>query len=257
MVSWIDHLIRPTVISVGTRIPFLGVFFGIIGGAMVFGLIGLFLGPITPFGSTHGMALMDGEGRLSPGKQRKGWLAVLVVLVLLLPAVAPASPEIQGVYSLRLGQSPEEARATLAENDRFQRIAGRYFQGFPLYHTSLGKREVRVRPSFQDDLLVEIELRFRREASTNEVSSIIRDQALFAVETLSRRFGEPDRTAVPLSEIVPKTFRDGEQVVTHEWQRGERLAEVALWRDGFEHGVAIALAEQHTREQGDGAVEAF
>ena len=46
VVSWIDNLIRPMVISVGTRIPFLMVFFGVIGGAMAFGLIGLFLGPI-------------------------------------------------------------------------------------------------------------------------------------------------------------------------------------------------------------------
>lgn len=46
VVSWIDNLLRPMVISVGTRIPFLMVFFGVIGGAMAFGLIGLFLGPI-------------------------------------------------------------------------------------------------------------------------------------------------------------------------------------------------------------------
>ena len=46
VVSWIDNLIRPMVISAGTRIPFLLVFFGVIGGAMAFGLIGLFLGPI-------------------------------------------------------------------------------------------------------------------------------------------------------------------------------------------------------------------
>lgn len=46
VVSWIDNLVRPMVISAGTRIPFLLVFFGVIGGAMAFGLIGLFLGPI-------------------------------------------------------------------------------------------------------------------------------------------------------------------------------------------------------------------
>jgi len=46
VVSWIDNLIRPMVISAGTRIPFLLVFFGVVGGAMAFGLIGLFLGPI-------------------------------------------------------------------------------------------------------------------------------------------------------------------------------------------------------------------
>ncbi len=46
MVSWVDNLVRPMLISAGTRIPFLLVFFGVIGGAMAFGLIGLFLGPI-------------------------------------------------------------------------------------------------------------------------------------------------------------------------------------------------------------------
>ena len=198
---------------------------------------------------------MDGEGRLSLWLREKGWLTALALL--LFPAVAASSTEIEGVYALKLGQSPEEARTTLAEDDRFQRIAGRHFRDFPLYQASLGDRLVRVRPTFQDGTLVEIELRFRREASTNEVSTIVRDQARFAVATLSGRFGEPDRTAIPVAEIVPNTFRDNEQVVTHQWQRGERLAEVALWRDGFNHGVAIVLAEQHTRNQHDGAVGAF
>jgi len=45
-VSLVDNLVRPVVISATTRIPFLLVFFGVIGGAMAFGLIGLFLGPI-------------------------------------------------------------------------------------------------------------------------------------------------------------------------------------------------------------------
>lgn len=192
---------------------------------------------------------------MSPGLRGKGWLAALALL--LAPTGSPAAEDIEGVYSLKLGQSPEEARTTLAEDDRFRRIAGRHFRDFPLYHTSLGDREVRVRPTFQDGLLVEIELRFRRQASTNEVSSIIRDEARFAVETLSSRFGEPERTAVPVADIVPKTFRDNGRVVTHQWQRGKRLAEVALWRDGFDHGVSIVLAEQHIREQGGGAVGAF
>jgi predicted PurR-regulated permease PerM len=44
-VSWIDNLVRPLVISSAARIPFLPVIFGIVGGLMAFGLIGLFLGP--------------------------------------------------------------------------------------------------------------------------------------------------------------------------------------------------------------------
>ena len=46
VVSWVDNLIRPLVIAGPTRIPFLLVFFGVLGGLNAFGLIGLFLGPI-------------------------------------------------------------------------------------------------------------------------------------------------------------------------------------------------------------------
>ncbi|MHB1214362.1 MAG: AI-2E family transporter [Thiobacillus sp.] len=46
VVSWIDNLIRPLVISGPTRIPFLLVFLGVLGGINAFGLIGLFLGPV-------------------------------------------------------------------------------------------------------------------------------------------------------------------------------------------------------------------
>jgi predicted PurR-regulated permease PerM len=46
VVSWIDNVIRPLVISGVTRIPFLLVMFGVLGGLMQFGLIGLFLGPV-------------------------------------------------------------------------------------------------------------------------------------------------------------------------------------------------------------------
>lgn len=46
VVSWVDNLIRPMVISGPTRIPFLLVFLGVLGGVNAFGLIGLFLGPV-------------------------------------------------------------------------------------------------------------------------------------------------------------------------------------------------------------------
>lgn len=45
VVSWVDNLIRPLAISGPTRIPFLLVFLGVLGGLNAFGLIGLFLGP--------------------------------------------------------------------------------------------------------------------------------------------------------------------------------------------------------------------
>lgn len=46
VVSQIDNLIRPMVISSATRIPFLLVLFGVLGGIGAFGLVGLFLGPV-------------------------------------------------------------------------------------------------------------------------------------------------------------------------------------------------------------------
>jgi predicted PurR-regulated permease PerM len=45
-VSWIDNIVRPLVISGATRIPFLLVLFGVLGGLAAFGLVGLFLGPV-------------------------------------------------------------------------------------------------------------------------------------------------------------------------------------------------------------------
>lgn len=46
VVSWIDNLVRPLVISGVARIPFLLVLFGVLGGVVAFGLIGLFVGPV-------------------------------------------------------------------------------------------------------------------------------------------------------------------------------------------------------------------
>ena len=46
VVSWVDNLIRPLVISSATQIPFLLVLFGVIGGLAAFGLIGMFVGPV-------------------------------------------------------------------------------------------------------------------------------------------------------------------------------------------------------------------
>ncbi len=46
VISWVDNLVRPMVISSATRIPFLLVMFGVLGGVAAFGLIGLFIGPV-------------------------------------------------------------------------------------------------------------------------------------------------------------------------------------------------------------------
>jgi predicted PurR-regulated permease PerM len=41
-----DHFIRPTIIGNATRLPFLAVLFGILGGVEMLGLVGLFIGPV-------------------------------------------------------------------------------------------------------------------------------------------------------------------------------------------------------------------
>lgn len=46
VISWVDNIIRPLVISASTRIPFVLVMFGVLGGLASFGFIGLFLGPV-------------------------------------------------------------------------------------------------------------------------------------------------------------------------------------------------------------------
>ena len=46
VVSWVDNLVRPMVISSATRISFLLVMFGVLGGLAAFGLVGLFIGPV-------------------------------------------------------------------------------------------------------------------------------------------------------------------------------------------------------------------
>ncbi len=46
VVSWVDNLVRPMVISNATRIPFLLVMFGVLGGLAAFGMVGLFVGPV-------------------------------------------------------------------------------------------------------------------------------------------------------------------------------------------------------------------
>jgi predicted PurR-regulated permease PerM len=40
-----DHFVRPALIGMSTRLPFLWVLLGIFGGLETFGLLGLFLGP--------------------------------------------------------------------------------------------------------------------------------------------------------------------------------------------------------------------
>jgi len=44
-VSSIDNVLKPLIISRGSDMPFVLILFGIVGGALAFGFIGVFLGP--------------------------------------------------------------------------------------------------------------------------------------------------------------------------------------------------------------------
>ena len=44
-VSSVDNFVKPWLISQGSAMPFLLIFFGVLGGALAFGFIGVFIGP--------------------------------------------------------------------------------------------------------------------------------------------------------------------------------------------------------------------
>jgi len=44
-VGSLDHVVKPWLISQGSKMPFVLIFFGVVGGALAFGFIGVFLGP--------------------------------------------------------------------------------------------------------------------------------------------------------------------------------------------------------------------
>jgi predicted PurR-regulated permease PerM len=45
LVSSVDNVVKPWLISQGSDLPFILIFFGVLGGALVFGFIGVFIGP--------------------------------------------------------------------------------------------------------------------------------------------------------------------------------------------------------------------
>jgi predicted PurR-regulated permease PerM len=45
MVSTVDNFVKPWLISQGSDMPFVLILFGVIGGAIAFGFIGVFIGP--------------------------------------------------------------------------------------------------------------------------------------------------------------------------------------------------------------------
>jgi predicted PurR-regulated permease PerM len=62
-VSNVDNFVRPWLISQGSEMPFIPIFFGVIGGAVAFGFIGVFLGPTL---LAVGWRLVEEWGSTSP-----------------------------------------------------------------------------------------------------------------------------------------------------------------------------------------------
>ncbi|MDP2371014.1 AI-2E family transporter [Rhodoferax sp.] len=46
VVSWVDNIVRPMLLSRASNVPFILALFGVLGGLAAFGLVGLFLGPV-------------------------------------------------------------------------------------------------------------------------------------------------------------------------------------------------------------------
>ncbi|MDB5952017.1 MAG: permease [Massilia sp.] len=59
-----DHFVRPTIIGNATKLPFLAVLFGILGGVETLGLVGLFIGPVV---MTLFVTLWHEEKTFGPG----------------------------------------------------------------------------------------------------------------------------------------------------------------------------------------------
>ena len=75
-ISMVDNFLRPYLISQGSKMPFVLIFCGVIGGALAFGLVGVFMGPTllavafrlieewsaTPLAAESGRILGDSSG---------------------------------------------------------------------------------------------------------------------------------------------------------------------------------------------------
>jgi len=46
IISTVDNIIRPLIMKIGVQMPYIVLFFSILGGIIAFGFVGIFLGPI-------------------------------------------------------------------------------------------------------------------------------------------------------------------------------------------------------------------
>ena len=74
----IDNVVKPLIISQGSDMPFVLIFLGVLGGAIAFGFIGIFLGPtllavgyrlVAEWSASPQPALGGAEEPLNPGTE--------------------------------------------------------------------------------------------------------------------------------------------------------------------------------------------
>lgn len=70
VVSTVDNVIKPFIISRGSRLPFAVVFLGVLGGLLAFGVIGVFLGPTLLAVGYRLAAEWTGVGRTPPADEK-------------------------------------------------------------------------------------------------------------------------------------------------------------------------------------------
>jgi len=67
VISSVDNLVKPYIISRGSRLPFIVMFIGVLGGVTAFGFIGIFLGPtLLAVGFSLTQEILDQRRRVSP-----------------------------------------------------------------------------------------------------------------------------------------------------------------------------------------------
>ena len=92
MSNLVDAVVRPYLMGKGAEMPLIGIFLGVVGGLLAFGLIGVFVGPIALALAYHLLVAWAREG--APAAARN------------VPPPLPAGPGDQGRRSTSTDASP-------------------------------------------------------------------------------------------------------------------------------------------------------
>ena len=141
-ISGSDNVIRPYFISRGAQLPFLLTLLGVLGGALAFGLLGIFLGPSVVGGGVHAW-LSSSPGRQCWRSWTRGPRAVA--------ALAPELTKLTRVYSRskrseRCRNPPFHCQDLADDNAAIRRARRPFVPGrgcrFHQHHPCAGAREM-------------------------------------------------------------------------------------------------------------------